>query len=200
MLLQGTVVVARAMMVVHAMLPRIALECSPAVEPQVFQGQRGRWLARLGRAGSACLLLYSAVFITCWNIGTLQTVAFPRLWIHMGVESLAMQKAPAWLSGLGMALRMPQDFLVFAPRPPMEDSWIVIPGTLRDKRPDVDILRLLPCSVYFGSQELQPPAFDEPQSHVIRNQRWHKYFRNYIDNDLGKARVSQNAIGQTCAR
>jgi hypothetical protein len=106
------------------------------------------------------LLLYTFV----WNISSYSPDAFRR---------------KAWQSTefIGRATRLDQSWSIFAPAPPRDDGWYVIPGRLQDGA-EADIFR-------GGS----PVNWDKPdlglRSAIYQNMQWRTYFIN-LNRAIGK--------------
>jgi hypothetical protein len=106
------------------------------------------------------LLLYTFV----WNISSYSPEAFRR---------------KAWESTqfIARATRLDQSWSIFAPAPPRDDGWYVIPGQLQDGT-EVDIFR-------GGS----PVNWDKPdlglRSAIYQNMQWRTYFIN-LNRAIGK--------------
>ncbi|BAY69688.1 HTTM domain-containing protein [Anabaena sp. FACHB-709] len=106
------------------------------------------------------LLLYTFV----WNISSYSPDAFKR---------------KVWQSTefIGRATRLDQSWSIFAPAPPRDDGWHVIPARLQDGT-EVDIFR-------GGS----PVTWDKPdlglRSAIYQNMQWRTYFIN-LNRAIGK--------------
>jgi hypothetical protein len=72
---------------------------------------------------------------------------------------------------LGPFLGLSQNWVMFAPSPPKEDGWWVIPGSLRGGQ-QVDLI-----SVIHNDYGLQEVSYKKPQDIVgsVKNAQWHKY-------------------------
>lgn len=106
------------------------------------------------------LLLYTFV----WNISSYSPDAFRR---------------KAWQSTqfIGRATRLDQSWSIFAPAPPRDDGWYVIPGRLQDGA-EADIFR--------GGSQVN---WDKPdlglRSAIYNNMQWRTYFIN-LNRAIGK--------------
>ncbi len=102
----------------------------------------------------------------------LTTILAAFLLLYIFVWNLCMFKAspyhiPTPLHEIGTWLRLQQRWAMFAPRPPQESGWYVIPGTLRDGR-QIDLF------TDGGAVRWDKPGL---VSAAYKNQRWSKYLR-----------------------
>lgn len=104
------------------------------------------------RRGRGVLAAFFIVYVLAWNVRTLDFVRyvryFPRRW-----------------NVLAEFLRLDQHWNMFAPGPPTQDGWFVVPATLVDGR-EVDLFT-----------DGGPVVWDKPAmvSATIPNRRWGKY-------------------------
>jgi len=103
--------------------------------------------------GVALLLL---IYTLLWNVSSYNPAPFQRrTWER--------------LEFLGRATRLDQSWSIFAPAPPRDDGWYVIPGQLADGS-EVDVLRGTPVS-------WEKPTLAE-RSALYRTMQWRTYFIN----------------------
>jgi hypothetical protein len=100
------------------------------------------------------LALFFLFYIFCWNITTVSSFSLPT---------------PAY--PLGPFLGLYQDWVMFAPNPPKDDGWWVVPGELQGGR-QVDLL-----SVVQGDYDLREVSYEKPENILAtyKNEHWHKY-------------------------
>jgi hypothetical protein len=100
------------------------------------------------------LALFFLFYIFCWNLMMVSSFSIPT---------------PAYQ--LGPFLGLSQNWVMFAPSPPKEDGWWVIPGNLRGGQ-QVDLI-----SVMHNDYGLQEVSYKKPQDIVgsVKNAQWHKY-------------------------
>jgi hypothetical protein len=90
-------------------------------------------------------------------------------WWNIAAWPSSPLQFPAALRPTMVALRLDQDWGMFAPYPQREDGWFVVQGTLVDGRP-VDVLHNR-----LSLADLRKPAL---VSREMGNQRWSKYYMN----------------------
>ncbi len=100
------------------------------------------------------LALYAFICVLIWNLTVL--------------DKPVIKEQPEWARRSSLFLGLNQYWRMFAPQPPDEDGWFVIPGKLFDGR-EVDIYRA-------GA----PASFAKPLlvSAEYKNKRWHKFLEN----------------------
>jgi hypothetical protein len=100
------------------------------------------------------LALFFLFYVFCWNITTVSSFTLPT---------------PAYT--LGPFLGLYQNWVMFAPNPPKDDGWWVIPGELRGGR-QVDLM-----SVVRGDYDLREVSYEKPENILAtyKNEHWHKY-------------------------
>lgn len=100
------------------------------------------------------LAAFFLFYVLLWNAGT--------------VSSFAM---PATAYTMGYFLGLDQYWTMYAPSPPREDGWWVIPGTLRNGE-RVDLM-----SVVRGNYETSEVSFEKPEDihRLDNNEHWRKY-------------------------
>ena len=103
------------------------------------------------------LALFFLLYVLCWNLSTVSALTMPE------------KAAP-----LGPFLGLDQYWGMFAPTPPREDGWYVIPGKLRGGQ-RVDLM-----PVTLGDYSQHEVSWDKPQSvnSTFKNERWRKYLEN----------------------
>ncbi len=118
-----------------------------------------RWL----NAAAAFFLVY----VLLWNFGTLPAFFFKK--------KLDVPRQAKWI---GSALRIDQQWNMFAPYPLKDDGWYVIPGTLMNGT-EVDVF-----------QGGGPVSWEKPKlvAYTYKNQRWQKYMMNLWNRDFSKFR------------
>lgn len=106
-------------------------------------------------------------YVLLWNLGTL-----PASLLKRKVD------VPLKIKWLGSALRIDQQWNMFAPYPLKDDGWYVIPGTLVNGT-EVDV---------FTSG--RPVTWEKPGlvAYTYKNQRWQKYMMNLWSRDFSKFR------------
>ena len=118
---------------------------------------------RYSRSRNIVTLLLLA-YVTVWNFRTLTPKTFSRKTLN----------SIDWISRL---LRIDQSWSIFAPSPPKDDGWYVIPGKLKDGS-EIDILK--------GSG---PVVWEKPslkqRNAIYRNMQWRSYFIN-LNRAIGK--------------
>ncbi len=100
------------------------------------------------------LALLLVVYVFSWNVSTVSSFSMPT---------------PAY--PLGPFLGLSQSWGMFAPSPPRDDGWWVIPGEL-DNGGQTDLL-----SVVRGDYGIQKVSYDKPRDIAgsVGNEPWHKY-------------------------
>jgi hypothetical protein len=128
----------------------------PPVPPS---GSTPRWL----NVVAAVFLVY----VILWNAGTLPATI-----------NKAKIDVPRRLKWIASALRIDQQWNMFAPYPLKDDGWYVIPGTLVNGT-EVD--------VFTGRR---PVTWEKPHlvAYSYKNQRWQKYMMNLWSRDFSKFR------------
>jgi hypothetical protein len=103
------------------------------------------------------LALFFILYILCWNLSTVSALTMPE------------QVAP-----LGPFLGLDQYWGMFAPAPPREDGWYVIPGKLRGGR-RVDLM-----PVTRGDYGEHGVSWAKPKDvrSTFKNEHWRKYLEN----------------------
>lgn len=106
-------------------------------------------------------------YVALWNLGTL-----PVSIVEKRVD------VPRRLQWIGLALRVDQQWNMFAPNPLRDDGWYVIPGTLVDGTV-VDVFR-----------RGMPLTWEKPRlvAYTYKNQRWQKYMMNLWSRDFSMFR------------
>ncbi len=99
--------------------------------------------------------LFFLCYVFAWNVTTVTPVSMP---------------APAY--PIGPFLGVYQNWVMFAPDPPKDDGWWVVPGELRGGR-EVDLM-----SVVRDDYGLRGVSYEKPDSVIAtynNNEHWHKY-------------------------
>ncbi|HSA58258.1 MAG TPA: HTTM domain-containing protein [bacterium] len=106
-------------------------------------------------------------YVLLWNLGTL-----PASFLKKKID------VPGRLKWIGSALRIDQQWNMFAPYPLKDDGWYVIPGTLVDGT-EIDVFR--------GGG---PVSWEKPKyvAYTYKNQRWQKYMMNLWSRDFANFR------------
>ena len=140
-----------------------ALEAPPTDDGATDDaGQRGASLARRSQSVTLrswlvtnLLALFFLFYVFCWNITTLTPLSMPT--------------TPGY--ALGPFLGLYQNWIMFAPDPPKDDGWWIVPGDLQGGR-QVDLM-----SVVRGDYGLREVSYEKPDSitATYKNEHWHKY-------------------------
>ncbi|MBD2628440.1 HTTM domain-containing protein [Trichormus variabilis] len=112
------------------------------------------------------------------NILALVLLIYAFIWnISSYAPDLFKRKIWQQTSFMGRATRLDQSWSIFAPAPPRDDGWHIIPGRLEDGS-EVDIFR-----------NGNPINWDKPslgvRSAIYRNMQWRTYFIN-LNRAIGK--------------
>jgi hypothetical protein len=107
------------------------------------------------------------LYVIVWNVGTLP--------YSMNPWRIDVPHRFKWIAS---ALRIDQQWNMFAPYPLKDDGWYVIPGTLVNGT-EVD--------VFAGGK---PVTWEKPKlvAYTYKNQRWQKYMMNLWSRDFSKFR------------
>jgi hypothetical protein len=97
------------------------------------------------------------LYVLCWNLTSVSALTMPERAVS-----------------LGPFLGLDQYWGMFAPAPPSQDGWYVIPGTLRDGR-KVDVM-----AVTRDDYRLQEVSWEKPRyvPGTFKNEHWRKYLEN----------------------
>jgi hypothetical protein len=114
------------------------------------------------------LAFFFIFYILCWNLTTVTSFTLPERTVP-----------------LGPFLGLDQYWAMFAPSPPREDGWYVIPGKLENGR-RVDLL-----SITHGDYGLHGVSYERPQNvrATYENEHWRKYLQNIYDEDHADQRL-----------
>lgn len=137
-------------------------------DPSADNAEEGRGGGMLRLRSSLAANLLAAFFlfyILLWNVGT--------------ASSFSM---PSTAYTVGYFLGLDQYWTMYAPNPPKEDGWWVIPGTLRNGE-QVDLMSVVRDD--YGMREV---SYEKPQNihRLDNNEHWRKYLEyittsEYID-------------------
>ncbi len=116
------------------------------------------------RAGKNILLIFLAVYVVLWNVGTAGKKIIPRS-----------------LEWIAYTTRLDQSFNMFAPTPLVDDGWYVIPGILADGR-EVNLFKNGPKLSRLG---FFPVSYEKPSmlARMYPDQRWQKYLMNIAEKE-----------------
>lgn len=127
---------------------------------------------------TSLLLFYAFV----WNIKSFVEQTYYRRtvqrndWITSAYK-IFNKKAVQNLDLIGQATRLDQSWSIFAPGPPIDDGWYVIPGKLKDGT-EVDVLK------DGGSVSWEKPTVGQRNA-IYRNMQWRTFFIN-LNRSIGK--------------
>lgn len=112
------------------------------------------------------------------NIVTLLLLAYVTIWnFRSFAPEKFNRKALNSIDWISRILRVDQSWSIFAPAPPRDDGWHVIPGKLKDGT-EVDVLR-----------DGDPVSWEKPsrkmRNALYRNMQWRTYFIN-LNRAIGK--------------
>ena len=117
------------------------------------------------------LALFFLFYVFCWNLTTVSSF-----------------KIPEPLVPLGPLLGLEQDWVMFAPGPPKDDGWYLIPGTLRSGQ-QVELLENVIhndfSALYEGVSWYKPPYLRS----AYGNEHWRKYLEQIRKQDYADQRL-----------
>lgn len=127
---------------------------------------------------TSLLLLYAFV----WNIKSFVEQTSQRRTVQRNdwvtsAHKIFHKKAFQNLDLIGQATRLDQSWSIFAPSPPTDDGWYVIPGKLKDGT-EVDVFK------DDTSISWEKPSVAQRNA-IYRNMQWRTYFIN-LNRSLGK--------------
>ena len=142
-------------------------------------GRAGTWRARWAAAKRRLLCGGADLGGALWRALTLWTLCAVVWWNLHGVGW-----APAVRPSFALPLQvfnLHQSFKVFAPRPPTEDYYVLMPGTLEDGS-KIDVVPALRYRAGRHFDHTEPPDWRQPTCHVcdLRTDRWAKLFENLM--------------------
>ncbi|MDQ3862387.1 MAG: HTTM domain-containing protein [Actinomycetota bacterium] len=105
------------------------------------------------------LAFFFLLYILCWNLVT--------------VSALTM---PVWTTPLGPFLGLQQQWNMFAPYPPTNDGWYVIPGTLRGGQ-HVDLRPVIGDDFRLHNLSWEKPRY---VLGTYEDEHWRKYLENIL--------------------
>jgi hypothetical protein len=117
------------------------------------------------------LALFFIFYILCWNLTTVTPLSF----------TLPERTVP-----VGIFLGLDQYWAMFAPSPPREDGWFVIPGKLSDGQ-QVDLM-----SITHDDYGMHRVSYQKPQDvrATYENEHWRKYLQNLYAEDHADQRLN----------
>ncbi len=138
---------------------------SPRLQPSERSKQAAGWIV----STSAAVLLTSVV---AWNVRTVKED-------REGVRTLPETTTSSVVKRLLRATRLNQRWVMFAPHPPFDDGWYVMPGMTTDGR-EVDAWRDHPEGPFGGRPLGQPVDWTKPRdvNATTGSNRWDKYLAN----------------------
>jgi hypothetical protein len=134
-----------------------------ALLPSQFWDRLAAWRGRVPRFGPGF-----ATAPPAWNVMAASLLIYVLLWNVRTVAPRVPNVLPAVLNPVGFAFGLDQFWGMFSPRPPLEDGWFVIRGTLNDGE-EVDLFR--------GGR---PLTWEKPRrvADDYPNERWRKFMMN----------------------
>lgn len=126
--------------------------------------------------------LFLLVYAFVWNIRSFVEQTYYRRtvqrndWIS-SAHKIFNKKIAQNLDVIGQVTRLDQSWSIFAPSPPTDDGWYVIPGKLKDGA-EVDILK------DGDSVNWEKPTVAQRNA-IYRNMQWRTYFIN-LNRAIGK--------------
>lgn len=116
------------------------------------------------------LAFFLIFYILCWNLTTVTSLSFTL---------------PERTVQAGIFLGIDQYWAMFAPSPPREDGWYVIPGKLGDGQ-QVDLM-----SIIHDDYGMHQVSYEKPQDvrATYDNEHWRKYLQNIYDEDHADQRL-----------
>jgi len=114
------------------------------------------------------LAFFFIFYILCWNLTTVTSFTMPERTVP-----------------LGPFLGLDQYWAMFAPSPPREDGWYVIPGKLGGGQ-QVDLI-----SITHGDYGMHRVSYEKPQDvrATYENEHWRKYLQNIYNEDHADQRL-----------
>lgn len=121
-------------------------------------------------------------YVTLWNFRSLVDLTSQRGTLKskplLASQRILKSKAFNSVDWISRLLRLDQSWSIFAPAPPRDDGWYVIPAKLKDGT-EVDLLK-----------DGQPVSWEKPsistRNAIYRNMQWRTYFIN-LNRNIGKA-------------
>jgi hypothetical protein len=109
------------------------------------------------------IALFLLFYVLCWNLTTVSSFPMPRA-----------------ASPLGPFLGLTQEWVMFAPHPPTDNGWWVLPGNLQGGQ-QVDLM-----SVVHNDYGLREVSYEEPRNgpKAVNNEHWHKYLDNLTNMEI----------------